>query len=155
MLEKHILLIFFLGEERDTDDIEGKIISKNEDKIPTTKEINSTVETFLGEQEQIPPSFSAIKLQGKKAYESARKGEKVSLKPRKIIVYCAKILEYKYPLVRVEFEVSGGTYIRSLARDIGEKLGTFGFLKDLRRTKIGGFSVEQALTLEEIKRHRQ
>lgn len=149
--KKTYLAEIFLGEERDTDDSEGRITSKNEDKIPTSDEVNKVVMSFLGEQEQIPPSFSAVKLQGKKAYELARKGKVVEIKPRKITVYKAKLLDYKYPILKLEFEVSPGTYIRSLARDMGCKLGTFGYLKELRRTKIGKFSLRDAISLEEIK----
>ncbi len=139
----------FLGEERDTDDSEGKVVLKS-DVTSRPHEVEKVVGEFVGKQSQTPPSYSAIKIKGKKAYELARKGSEVKLEPREIVVYSAKILNYSYPLLTVEFDVSSGTYIRTLAHDIGRRLGTYGFLKELRRTKIGKFSVEEALSLEEI-----
>lgn len=143
----------FLGEERDTDDSEGKVTFKS-DIAAESQEVERVVGEFVGKQTQNPPSYSAVKIKGKKAYELARKGQEVKLKPREIVVYSAKILNYSYPLLTAQFDVSSGTYIRSLARDIGRKLGTYGFLKELRRTKIGKFSVEEALSLEEIESHQ-
>ncbi len=152
--KKTYIADIFLGEEKDTDDVEGKTVLESKVK-PSLEEVKSAVNGFEGEQEQIPPAYSAVKLGGKKAYELARKGEAVKIKPRSITIYRADILEYKYPILKVEFEVSSGTYIRSIAHDIGRKLGTFGFLKELRRTRIGEFSVEAAKSLEEIKQLQQ
>ncbi|HEX6977064.1 MAG TPA: tRNA pseudouridine(55) synthase TruB [Patescibacteria group bacterium] len=144
----------YLGEERDTDDIEGKVVSTSEVK-PDLEEVKKVMLEFVGEQEQTPPQYSAVKVGGKKAYELARGGKEVKIKPKKITIYKADILSYKYPTLKVEFEVSSGTYIRSIAHDLGRKLGSFGYLKDLRRTKIGEFSVDTAKSLEEIKQLQQ
>ncbi len=152
--KKTYIADIFLGEEKDTDDSEGKTVSESKVK-PSLEKVESAVNGFVGEQEQTPPAYSAIKLGGKKAYELARKGEIVKIKPRGITIYRADILEYEYPILKVEFEVSAGTYIRSIAHDIGRKLKTFGFLKELRRTRIGEFSVEAAKSLEEIKQLQQ
>jgi tRNA pseudouridine55 synthase len=141
----------FLGETRDTDDVEGKVLSHNIDVIPSDGNVQDVIQSFIGEQMQMPPSYSAIKLRGKKAYELARSGKEVILEPRRVTIYSIELIDYSYPLLKMTVEVSSGTYIRSLARDIGEKLGVGAYLKNLRRTKIGKFSVEQAKTLEELK----
>ncbi|SRR5258708_6973451 len=142
----------FLGETRDTDDIEGKITSKNDQIIPTIKEIQNILKEFEGEQEQIPPSYSAIKLKGKKAYELARKQKPLKLSPRKVTIYSIKFINYSYPILEITCEVSSGTYIRSLARDIGEKLKCGAYLSNLRRTKIGDYDLRDAVKLESLAR---
>lgn len=138
-----------LGATSNTDDIEGEItqISKN---VVSRKKVEEVVNGFAGVQMQNPPIFSAIKLKGKKAYELARRGKEVKLEPRKVTVYSIKLLSYDYPALKIECEVSSGTYIRALARDIGEKLGTGAYLANLKRTGIGKFKLEDALSLEEI-----
>lgn len=141
----------FLGEERDSDDSEGKVIkSTNKITHPKASDINRVLKEFTGSIEQLPPIYSAIKIKGKKAYELARKGKQVNLEPRKVTIYSIKLLDYVYPLIKMTCEVSAGTYIRALARDIGRKLGTYGYLKGLRRTKIGKFSVEKAQSLQQL-----
>jgi len=139
-----------LGENRDTDDVDGKLTSKNDQIIPTKNKVKSVVKTFIGEIEQIPPVFSAIKLKGKKAYQLARKNINVNLTLRKITVYSIKLIKYEYPKINILTKVSPGTYIRSLGRDIGEKLGTGAYLNELRRTKVGKFSVNKAVSLQEL-----
>lgn len=143
----------FLGETRDTDDSEGKTIRKSTEVThQTTATVKRVLKEFTGEQDQTPPAFSAIKIGGKKAYELARKGVSPSMKPRKIVVYSIKLLSYNYPLLRIVCNVSSGTYIRSLARDIGSKLGCGAYLRELRRTKIGRFSVGKAINLQDLHR---
>lgn len=140
-----------LGEERDTDDIEGKVVKKdNLDKVPTRSEIESVLKDFTGKIKQTPPQYSAIKVGGKPAYKHARKGEKVDLKKRIVNIYFLKIKSYKYPKITITCSVGSGTYIRSLARDIGRKLRIYAYLGNLRRTKIGEISVKQATSLEEL-----
>ena len=142
-----------LGEERDTDDSEGKVVLKAKGVLPPgRKEVVKILREFLGEQEQIPPKYSAIKLKGKKAYELARKGMKFTLIPRKVFVHRINQIRYKYPNLEIEVEVSAGTYIRALARDIGRKLGIGAYLSELRRTKIGEYFVEDAVSLEKLTR---
>ncbi|MCH7951137.1 tRNA pseudouridine(55) synthase TruB [Patescibacteria group bacterium] len=142
-----------LGEERDTDDSEGKVVLKAKGVLPPgRKEVVKILREFLGEQEQIPPKYSAIKLKGKKAYELARKGMKFTLIPRKVFVHKINLIRYKYPNLEIEVEVSAGTYIRALARDIGRKLGIGAYLSELRRTKIGEYFVEDAVSLEKLTR---
>ena len=141
----------FLGEERDTDDIEGQIVKK---VIPTTTPdinvIRKTLDIFLGKQLQTPPAFSAIKVGGKKAYKEARKGKEIVLEPREIVVYSINLINYEYPHLTLKFSVSAGTYIRSLARDIGKHLGVGGYLFDLRRTRVGDFNVKDAVNLASL-----
>ena len=139
-----------LGEERDTDDIEGKVITEYIGEKPSRKAVENTLSIFLGEQEQKPPAYSAIKLKGKKAYQLARMGERPDLKLRKITVFNIKLLKYEYPKLVFICLVSSGTYIRSLARDIGKKLLTGAYLENLRRTKIGKYNVSDAILLKNL-----
>jgi tRNA pseudouridine55 synthase len=126
-----------LGARSTTYDREGKIYPNDElINYPNTDRIKEVINSFIGEIEQIPPPFSAVKIKGKPAYLLARKGEKVELKSRKVKIYEIKILDYNWPALKIEVISSSGTYIRSLANDIGEKLGCGGYLNDLKRTKI-------------------
>lgn len=147
--KKTYIADIFLGESRTTDDIEGEVVGKSDVK-PSLAEVEKVLKNFLGKSLQSPPAYSALKIKGKKAYELARAGREVKLEKREIKVYKAKIISYKFPILKVSFEVSSGTYIRALARDIGKSLGTLAYLKDLRRTKIGKFDVKDALALDEI-----
>ena len=141
----------YLGEERDTDDVEGKLLNSNFDfqnKYQISKsQILKTLESFLGKQMQIPPAYSAIKVKGTKAYQYARKGKNIDLKPRKVTIHSIKLIDYNFPKLKIETQVSSGTYIRALARDIGQKLGTGAYLSNLRRTKIGEYDIKDAMTL--------
>lgn len=151
--DKTYIAEIVLGEERGTDDVEGKVIKKNKRLRKTRKdEVVKTLKLFIGKQSQVPPSHSAIKIKGKKAYELARKGKDVMLKPRKIMIYSIELISYKYPEVNFKVEVSSGTYIRSLARDIGRKLGTYAYLKNLRRTKIGKYDIDDGVKLDRLKK---
>jgi len=141
----------FLGEERDTDDSEGQIISnKNDFRAPNMTLLNKTLMSFKGKQKQRPPTYSALKVKGKKAYELARKGEKVSLKERDITIHSIERLQYKYPILKIRTTVSSGTYIRALARDIGKQLGCGAYLRNLKRTKIGNFNLTEAKDMDEL-----
>jgi len=104
----------------------------------------------LGEIEQIPPAFSAKKIKGKKLYELARKGIKVEPKPQKVKIYEISILEYKFPYLKIKVKCSSGTYIRSLANDIGKKLGCGAYVEELKRTKIGEFSLKSAVEFSKL-----
>jgi tRNA pseudouridine55 synthase len=148
--DKEYIATLKLGAESDTFDREGKIVEKKIEKIPERKEIEEVLKSFLGEIEQIPPSFSAKKIKGKKLYELARKGIKVKPKPQKVKIYEISILEYKFPYLKIKVKCSGGTYIRSLANDIGKKLGCGSYVKELVRTKIGEFSLEKAIELSRL-----
>lgn len=140
-----------LGEERSTDDSEGEIVHLGSvSRRIEAEEVEQVLKSFEGEQEQLPPAYSAIKQGGKKAYELARKGKEVNLEPRAITVHETELLSFNYPRINARFVVSSGTYIRSLARDIGRKLETYAFLSNLRRTKIGNFSITDAVQLDRL-----
>ncbi|HMS23344.1 MAG TPA: tRNA pseudouridine(55) synthase TruB [Candidatus Saccharibacteria bacterium] len=125
-----------LGETSTTDDGEGEI-TKISDKVPTKSEVIDTINSFIGEINQVPPIFSAIKVDGKRAYKLARQGSKPEMKPRAITIHSITDIDYKYPFIAFTTSVSSGTYIRSLVRDIGENLGTAAYMTNLRRTKVG------------------
>lgn len=139
-----------LGKTSETDDAEGRIIHTHHTKALPYNEISKVIDNFVGEIEQVPPQFSAIKIKGKKAYQLARKGKTVKLKSRKVVIYSIKVLEYKYPELTIKCEVSSGTYIRALARDIGEYLKTGAILENLRRIKIGNYDIKHAVELDEL-----
>lgn len=144
-----------LGEERDTDDVLGQVQSSKlktqNEKLRVDKQyLSKIVNTFKGEQLQTPPQYSAIKIKGKKAYDVARHGGLSKIEPRKVTIYKIKLTKFNYPEFEIETEVSSGTYIRSLARDIGRKIGIGAYLKDLRRTKIGKFNIANSIKLEDL-----
>lgn len=143
-----------LGVKTDTADSEGSIIE--EKKVPQEafqkERIEEVLETFLGKQEQMPPMYSAIKVKGKKLYEYARKGQSVEVQPRPIEIYKIKLLKMNQKEKQIEFQVacSKGTYIRSLCEDIAEKMGTVGYMSKLNRVQVGDFSIEQAISIEQL-----
>jgi tRNA pseudouridine55 synthase len=139
-----------LGATSTTEDAEGEILKNNSAKKPTREEIERVLLKFEGEQMQVPSAHSAIKIKGKKAYQLARAGKEVKLEPRKITVYSIKLLRYDYPRLEISCDVSSGTYIRALARDIGKELGTGAYLNNLKRTKIGEYSLKDAIEIEEL-----
>ncbi len=138
-----------LGERTDTFDPTGTVTATSDKKVGK-EDIVSAVMGFSGEQLQLPPMFSAIKKDGKRLYESARKGIEIEREPRKITIHSLDVLEIEKDRVRILVNCSKGTYIRTLADDIGEKLGTYAHLKNLRRISIGSYRVENAFTIGEI-----
>ena len=138
-----------LGKTSSTGDSEGEIVQKSDTK-PTVGQVEEVLHTFLGEISQTPPAFSAIKVGGQRAYKLARQGKEVKLQPRKVTVHRLQVTEYEYPILKFSTEVSSGTYIRSLAADIGAKLGTGAYLSGLRRTQVGKFYIENALKVEDL-----
>ncbi|HIO41258.1 MAG TPA: tRNA pseudouridine(55) synthase TruB [Aquifex sp.] len=150
-LPKTYRAVGLLGVETDTYDITGEVISRREAAaFPPLEEIERVVKSFEGEIEQTPPPFSAKKVGGKRAYKLARKGKRVELKPVKVKVYKIDLLEYNPPRFTIGATVSGGTYIRSLVKDIGDKLGLGATTEKLLRTSIGKLTLENALPLEEL-----
>lgn len=150
-LDKVYIAKIEFGKISDTYDKEG-IIKKTEVKnIPTLVEIKKIIEKkFIGEILQTPPIFSAKKINGKNAYELARKNENVKLKPEKIKINHIKIIKYKFPYLELEINCSKGTYIRSIANDLGEKLKVGGMLVELQRTKIGNFDIKNAIKQKDL-----
>jgi len=139
-----------LGATTKTDDSEGEEENIITELNYTDEEIINVINSFIGEIEQIPPMFSAKKVNGQKLYELARKNKIIELKPSIINIYNINIKKIDLPFVSIEVECAKGTYIRALARDIGRKLGCGGYLSKLRRIAIGEYNVDTALTINEI-----
>ena len=133
-----------LGFTSTTGDPEGKL-EKLSDIIPDNGQIKNAINSFIGTIEQTPPKFSAIKINGERAYKLARAGKDFETPTRKVTIYNIEILNYNYPELKICCHVSSGTYIRTLAEDIGKKLGTGAYLTALRRTKIGNYDIKDAI----------
>ena len=149
-LPKRYIAAGLLGVETDTYDITGNVTARREGSFPSRARMEEIVASFKGEILQVPPPFSAKKIRGKRAYQLARKGIRVELKPVKVKVYEIRLLDYQPPRFTVEVEVSGGTYIRSLIRDIGLKTSLGATTESLKRTAIGNITLDKAHSLEEI-----
>ncbi len=132
-----------LGQTSVTGDEEGEK-TEISDKKPSTEEVQEAVNKFEGEIMQTPHSFSAIKVNGQRAYKLARKGKEVVIEPRKVKINSVELTDYTYPLVKFTASVSSGTYIRSLVEDVGKELKTGAYMSDLRRTQIGVYSIDKA-----------
>ncbi|NWG35577.1 MAG: tRNA pseudouridine(55) synthase TruB [Chloroflexi bacterium] len=148
--DKRYQAIIRLGAKTDTFDADGKFTQSSQPINITEQQFEEVLKTFIGEIEQTPPPYSAVKVQGRKAYEMARKGEEVELAPRKITVHHLEVLEWAPPEVVIDVHCSSGTYVRSLANDLGEKLGCGAYLVGLRRTKSGRFSLRDAVPLRKL-----
>lgn len=143
--------LLLLGKTTDTQDISGEVLEERDPGDLTEEEVRSCIESFIGEYDQIPPMYSALKVNGKKLYELAREGKTVERKSRKVQIHGIRILEMNLPHVRMEVDCSKGTYIRTLCHDIGEKLQVGGCMEELERTKVGRFLKEDAVTLDEVR----
>lgn len=142
--------VLLLGKVTDTQDISGKVLVEQCVDSLKVEEVEAAVFSFLGEYEQTPPMYSALKVNGKKLYELARSGQLVERKTRRVYITDIKLLEINLPRVRMKVTCSKGTYIRTLCHDIGEKLGLGGCMEELIRTRVGRFTMENSRTLEEI-----
>ena len=153
-LDKEYIATLHFGAESDTYDRTGKITTigyRESNGFPISlSKIKKILQNFTGEIEQTPPMYSAKKINGKKMYELARAGKEIPRKPTKIKIYSIELLEYDFPLNKICVHCSSGTYIRSLAHDLGRALGTGAYLEELRRTKIGKYDVKDAHKLEEL-----
>ena len=143
--------LLLLGKTTDTQDISGEVLEERNPGNLTEEEVRSCIESFIGEYDQIPPMYSALKVNGKKLYELAREGKTVERKSRKVQIHGIRILEMNLPHVRMEVDCSKGTYIRTLCHDIGEKLQVGGCMEELERTKVDHFLKEDAVTLDEVR----
>jgi len=150
--QKEYLAKIKLGEKTDTYDSFGKIIGKNTQISLTEERIKMAIESFKGEIWQTPPLYSALRHKGKRLYQLARKREKIEIKKRKVRIENLQILKIRLPFVWIKVKCSKGTYIRSLAYDVGEKLGCGAHLFSLCRTKVGHFDLKDSLTLDMIRR---
>ena len=145
-LDKVYEATIILGQESTTGDPEGELTHAS-DYQPTREEVDTALEQFRGEIQQRPPIFSAIKINGQRAYKLARDGKEVEIPLRTITVHSLEVVSYAYPALTIRTHVSSGTYIRSLAVDIGRALGTGAYCKQLRRTRIADWSVDDAKQL--------
>ena len=140
-----------LGKKTDTADVEGNVIEeKPVDTEYIKQNLVQVLESFVGKQEQVPPMYSAIKKNGKKLYEYARKGEKIEVEPRKIEIYKIELVKYNKKNIEFIVSCSKGTYIRSLCEDIAEKLNTVGYMKNLERLQVGEFNIEKSVLIDEV-----
>lgn len=148
-LDKWYEAEIILGQKSTTGDPEGELTVVS-DRQPSMQEIMQVSRKFIGEIEQIPPIFSAIKIDGQRAYKLARDGQEIEMPRRKVQVYALEILDYNYPSLIIRTHVSSGTYIRTLAEDIGKELGVGAYCQQLRRTKIAEFSLDTSKKLEDF-----
>ena len=139
-----------LGYISDTYDKDGVIQEYNTQKLPTRVEIDEIVASFIGEISQIPPMYSAIKINGQKMYELARKGQTVDIPPRLVNIYDITVLDYTYPYLILDISCSSGTYIRSLGYDIGIKLETGAYLEELERRQSGEYTIDNCYSLDNL-----
>lgn len=142
-----------LGKTSDTEDVTGKLTDVT-DIYPDEQTVIETVMSFVGDYMQIPPMYSAIKVNGKKLYELARAGQVIERQPRPVTIHSIQILSTDLPRVTFDVSCSKGTYIRSLCRDIGEKLGCGAVMERLIRTEVKGFTIEESLTLDAVEKAR-
>lgn len=151
-MSKRYRATFLLGRSSDTEDIEGEVVELAQPPRLSQDQIESVLPEFIGEIQQLPPAYSALKVQGRRAYSLARQGQTVTLQPRPVSIEDIQIVAYAYPELIVDVVCGSGTYIRSLGRDIAAKLGTAAVMSALVRTAIGSFRVEESCSLEAISR---
>jgi len=157
-LDKTYEATFVLGATSTTDDVKGKLTTNDSTINFTENEIKETLKLFEGEIDQVPPTYAAIKIGGKKLYELARAGKPTLVAPRLVTIYSIEIIDVVYlkgtvatvPYVNVRINCSSGTYIRSIARDLGAKLGVGGYVETLRRTSIGPFTIKESSPLDKL-----
>ena len=157
--DKKYIVNLALGQKTETADLEGKIIEEKKipDKSLTQSKIEKVLKSFIGKQQQMPPIYSAIKVNGKKLYEYARKGQNVEIKPREIEIYDIKLMNIDAQKKQIQFEVfcGKGTYIRSLCEDIAEKLETVGYMESLKRIQVGDFKIEESSKIQELEENKE
>jgi tRNA pseudouridine55 synthase len=137
-----------LGARSDTDDADGQVTPLPTVRAPGPAEVADALRAFVGEIEQVPPAFSAARVAGRRAYDLARQGHAISLAPRRVAIHAIDVERYDYPLLELSVRCGKGTYIRALARDLGQRLGCGGYIASLRRTRVGCFGEAQALALD-------
>ena len=147
--------VLLLGKTTDTQDISGEVLKTGDTSTLTEEQVRKCVLEFVGEYDQLPPMYSALKVNGKKLYELAREGKVVERKTRKVQILDIQIKEIALPRVRMEVSCSKGTYIRTLCHDIGEKLGCGGCMEKLLRTRVSKFELKDSLKLDEVRRYRE
>jgi tRNA pseudouridine55 synthase len=149
-MPKRYRATFLLGRSSDTEDVEGQVVEWESPPIPSRQGVEHVLRSFLGEVQQVPPAFSALKVQGRRAYALARQGKPVSLQPRPVRIDEIRVVAYTYPELVLDVQCGSGTYIRSLGRDIAARLRTAAVMSDLRRTAIGDFHASEAVSLDAV-----
>jgi tRNA pseudouridine55 synthase len=149
-LPKSYIATFLLGRQSETEDVEAPAVELVNPPVPSRDDVAATLPQFCGEILQRPPAYSALKVQGRRAYALARRGQAVELKPRPITIHQLGIVRYAYPELTLAVECGSGTYVRSLGRDIAAALGTAAVMSALERTAIGKFTIAQACPLEQL-----
>lgn len=147
--EKTYVAVMLLGQTTDTQDTSGRVLSESEVTV-SESEVLAAAESFVGDYMQIPPMYSAVKINGRKLYELAREGREIERKARHIVIHNLRVLDIKLPYVTMEICCSKGTYIRTLCYDLGARLGCGACMAELTRTKVGRFDISDAWTLDEI-----
>lgn len=147
-MKKTYVSRFRMGAISTTDDADGEITAKPDTSPPTRQQIEFALASFVGSIEQLPPAYSALKVEGQRAHQLARKGNEVQLATRTVSIDAIRLLNYDWPFLDVDVNCGKGTYIRSIARDLGEQLGCGGLVQTLRRTRIGPFTAEQGISVE-------
>ncbi len=148
-LDKTYEVTLRLGQTSSTGDPEGQL-NPISDRIPAEKDLKTALNKFTGTISQTPPAYSAMKIDGQRAYKLARAGKEVKIEPRQVTINRLELISYKYPEIELVTDVSSGTYIRSLVEDIGKTLGTGAYATELRRTTIGDFSIQKATSAHQI-----
>lgn len=141
---------FLLGQTSDTDDVSGQLTEVPVSSQPSVESVKAALSAFEGSIEQTPPAFSAVKVAGKRAYALARAGQPVELKARQVQIDSVRLISYAWPKLKVCIDCGSGTYIRSVARDLGKVLGCGGLMSQLVRTRIGDFHVDDGINVEDI-----
>ena len=147
---KEYIAEVFLGDNSETDDSEGEKTEVNKKIKPNLIDIKTEIKQFVGKISQTPPIYSALKLQGQPAHRRVRKGQEIKLEPRVVEIQEIELLSYEYPIIKLKVACGPGVYIRSIARDLGEKLETGGYLKSLVRTRVGEFQLQNAIKLDDF-----
>ncbi|MFA5349518.1 MAG: tRNA pseudouridine(55) synthase TruB [Candidatus Paceibacterota bacterium] len=148
--KKEYIAEILLGSESDTYDITGNITKNNIQRFPELQEIKNALDSFIGKIQQIPPKYSAVKISGVPAYRLAREGKEFELQPKEVELFEYKILNYSAPVLKIWLSVGSGFYVRSLANDLGDLLNTGGLLSSLIRSKVGIFTINEAIDLKTI-----
>ncbi len=153
-LDKEYIATLTLGKRSSTLDTEGEILEEQEVSELSVSQIINVFNSLLGELEQVPPMYSALKVNGKRLYEYAREGKSIERKIRRINIYSLELLEYQHPNITFKVKCSKGTYVRTLGEQIAERLNTIGYLTYLRRTKVGNFDVSFANSINDIRENK-
>lgn len=147
--DKEYEAVLLLGKETDTQDMTGRILQENDVNV-TVQQVRDAIGSFVGAYDQVPPMYSALKVNGQKLCDLARKGVTVERKARRVTVFSIDIMEIELPRVRMRVHCSKGTYIRTLCQDIGQRLGCFGCMESLVRTRVADFTLADAMTLDQL-----